>query len=619
MAMVKQERRLAAILIADVVEYSRLMSEQEEATLTNLTDCLQLFQKTIKSHRGRVFGSAGDSVIAEFQSPVEAVRCAVAIQSELQKKNEKIPEEKQMRFRIGINLGDVIAKNDNLYGDGVNIAARLESMANAGGVCISGSVFDQVDGKLSLAYDFLGEQRVKNIARPIRAYNVQLKQEKPKVTKTISNRREWSIWLGSSVLIGVILVSVLHWYRTGFDIDDTLNAPPVANRTFIAVLPFRNLSNDPEKDYFSDGLTEDIISALGRFSNLSVIGREGSFQFKNKSLDPREIGRVLGVNYLLSGSIRSDNENLQVSASLIDSARGNLLWSNRFNEKIEDLFILQENITRLVVGSLAIKVKQIEQQRAFTKTTSNLEAYDHFMRGSHFFYKSSRADNLKAREHFKTALELDGDYALAYAMLGWTHYAVAARGWSQFRGDSLEQAERFAQKGLDLDDENSESYKLMGLINLNRGNYEKGIKEINKALAINPSDAESYATLGIILVWAGRSDEAIKSFKSAFRLNSNPRPLTHENFGLAYYLQGEYKKAIETLSNMPSVDSKRFAPFAILAATYGQLEQTDKAAAAARKVLRNFPFFRVNKYVSQLSLEKDRAHLAQGLEKAGLK
>jgi len=619
MMMINQERRLAAILIADVVGYSRLMSEQEETTLINLTDRLQLFERTIKNHGGRVFGSAGDSVIAEFPSPVEAVRCSVVVQRNLQQKNDKIPEDKRMQFRIGINLGDVIVKNDNLYGDGVNVAARLETMANPGGICISGSVYDQVEGKLSLEFEYLGEQNVKNISRPLRTYNIRLKQVEPTVASPVINRREWSIWLGSAVLIGITIIGAIHWFRFGFNSNETLEAPSVVNRTFIAVLPFRNLSGNPEKEYFSDGLTEDIIAALGRFSSLSVIGREGSFQYKNKSVDPRKIGRDLGVNYLLSGSIRGDQDKLQVSASLIDAARGILLWSERFSENIEDLFILQKNITRRVVGSLAIKVNQIERQRAFTKTTSNLEAYDYLLRGSHFFYKSTRTDNIKAAEYFQKALELDKNYALAYAMLGWTQYESVASGWTQFAGESLSLAEEFAQKGLNLDKENSECHKLLGLVNLHHRNYEKGIKELHKALDINPSDPESYAILGSIFAWAGRSDEAIKGIKSAFRLSSNPRYRSYQHLGLAYYLKGEYEAAIETLIDRPADQYQKFIPFAILAASYGQLDKVDEASVAAQNVLRYFPFFRTNDFVSQLSRQKDRTHMAQGLQKAGLK
>jgi TolB-like protein/class 3 adenylate cyclase len=423
------ERKLTAILSADVKGYSRLMGEDEEATIRTLTTYRALISSLIQQHRGRVVDSPGDNLLAEFASAVDGVRCAVEIQRELRVRNIELSAQRRMEFRIGINVGDVIVEGEKIYGDGVNIAARLEGLAEAGGICISGMVYDQVKSKLSLSYGDLGEQAVKNIAEPVRTFRVQI--EPDATAPTVSEKKE-------SSAAGVV----------SFTRGPALALPEEPS---VAVLPFTNLSGDPEQGYFSDGLTEDLITDLSRLSGLFVIARHSVFTYKGKAVKIEEAGRELGARYVLEGSVRKAGDRVRITAQLVDATTGHHLWAERYDRELKDIFALQDEITEKIVAALAVKLTAGEQKRIGRQYTDNLEAYDYYLRGLEYYFRYTKETNAQARQMFERALELDPNFAAAYAYLGWTSFMEWGMQWSQDLR-SLKQAFALAQEAIALDE-----------------------------------------------------------------------------------------------------------------------------------------------------------------------
>src|SRR5437867_3609131 len=389
------ERKLAAILSADVKGYSRLMGEDEVATIRTLTAYQEAMTTFIQQHRGRVVDASGDNLLAEFASVVDAVQCAVEIQRELKTKNADLPASQRMEFRIGINVGDVIVEGERIYGDGVNIAARLEGLAAAGGICISGIVYDQVETKLALGYEYLGEQTVKNIAKPVQVYRVQME-------------------VGAST-------------------------PTAPDKPFIAVLPFVNMSGDPEQEYFSDGITEDLITDLSKLSGLFVISRNSVFLYKGKAVKPEQVSQELGVRYVLEGSIRKAGKRVRITAQLVDATTGYHVWADRYDRDLQDIFALQDDVTRKIVAALEVKLTEGEQARLGRPLTNNIEAYDYYLRGLDCHPSATEEANARARQLFAKAVELDPHFAAAYACLGWAYFDQWSLGWSQDL-QTLEQA-----------------------------------------------------------------------------------------------------------------------------------------------------------------------------------
>jgi len=454
-----RKRKLAAILHADVAGFSRLMGEDETGTHQALGELRGAVDPLIAAHGGRIVGTAGDSLLADFSSVVDALKCAVEMQRASRAVNDPIPPERRLELRIGVNLGDVIVDGDDIFGDGVNIAARLEALAQPGTVCISQTVYDQVRNKLNLDYRPLGAHRVKNIAEPVRAYAVGLPAAVPRPRR---GRRSLLAAAGAAVLVVVGLAAWALHTQGGWDLPRLGAAPKplevaslaaptrLAGRPSIAVLPFKNLSGDTSQDFFSDGLTEDVITALGRFSNLLVIAKSASFPFKGSNASPAEIGRLLDARYLLEGSIRRAGDRVRVNVELTEAATGVHVWSETYDAEAKDIFAVQDDIAKRVVGVAAVKLTRFERERVLTKPTENLAAYEYVLRGREFLSHVSRDKNDEAADLFQRAIELDPNYAAAYAALGGSHFEAVVTGWTEFLQDELNQAEMLAQKALAL-------------------------------------------------------------------------------------------------------------------------------------------------------------------------
>ncbi|MBW1890855.1 MAG: guanylyl cyclase, partial [Deltaproteobacteria bacterium] len=450
------KRKLTAILSADVEGYSRLMGEDDEATVRTLTTYREVLTTLIQQHSGNVVDSPGDNLLAEFISVVDAVQCAVAVQKEIKSRNNELSENRRMQFRIGINLGDVIQVEQRIYGDGVNIAARLEGLSESGGICISRTVFDHIESKLPYGYEFLGDQTVKNITKPVGAYRVLMEPrvtvagQTPQTPQTPLRRWKTAL-VGFLILIAAIIgAGALVIYNRTIPVDPASvekKALPLPEQPSIAVLPFINMSGDPDQDYFSDGLTEDLITALSKFRGLFVISRNSVFTYKGQAVKPIQVRKELGVRYMLEGSVRKADNRVRITAQLIDTTTGGHQWAERYDRELKDIFTLQDEITQHIVSALGVKFSQIEQERALRKNTANLTAFDYNLRGWWYYHRFTRDNNEQARRMFEKAIELEPGFAHAYAGLGLTHYEQYAQMWKQ-DPRSLERAFEFATKAI---------------------------------------------------------------------------------------------------------------------------------------------------------------------------
>lgn len=581
------ERKLTALLSADVKGYSRLMSEDEEATIRTLTTYRQSMATLITQHRGRVVDSPGDNLLAEFASAVDAVRGAVEIQWDLHSKNATLPPERRMEFRIGINVGDVVVEGERLYGDGVNIAARLESLAEPGGICISGTVYDQIKNKLSLEYASLGEQAVKNIAEPVRVYRVQMT---PRAVVPPPSPEQGSM----------------------------LALP---DKPSIAVLPFTNMSGDAEQEYFSDGITEDLITDLSKLSGLLVIARNSVFTYKGKAVDVGEVSRKLGVRYVVEGSVRRAGNRVRINAQLVDATTGGHLWAERYDRELQDIFALQDEVTQKIVFALKITLTPEEQARFRQAPTNSLEAYDCFLRGEAYLWHFTKETHAQARQMFDRALELDPQYATAYAALGWTYLVEWALQWSQ-DPRTLERAFALAQKAIALDEALSQAHMILGVVYLWQKQHVQAIAEGERAIALAPNSAEGYAWLANILNFAGKPEEARGLAENAMRLNPQyPGPWHLFELGHAAYLLGRYEEASIALKRALTRDPEFWPAHLHLAVNSSESGQEAAAQAEAAEVLRLSPKFSLEAMRQTLPY-KDQNVLGRALaalRKAGLK
>ncbi len=577
-------RKLTTMFSADVAGYSRLMGEDEAATVKTLKAYRKIMTELIKQHRGRVVDSPGDNLLAEFTSVVDAVQCSVAVQKELQARNAELPEERRMAFRIGINLGDVIEEGDRIYGDGVNIAARLEGLAEPGGICISKTAFDQIETKLPLGYEYLGEQTVKNIAKPVGAYQVLME---PRVT--VAGKEE--------------------------------KALPLPEEPSIAVLPFANISGDPEQDYFSDGLTEEIITALSKVDKMFVIARNSTFAYKGKPVKVQQVSEDLGVRYVMEGSVRKAGDRVRITAQLVDATTGGHVWSERYDRDLKDIFVLQDEITTKILTALRVTLTEGEQARVYDRSTENLDSFLKVLRGMHHFLRFNEDDNAVARQMFEDAVPLDPENPLAYTMLGWTHVLDVWFGSSESPDKSMERASELAQKAIALDETQDYAHSLLGHIFLMKRQYEKAIAEGERAIALNPNGADAHAHLAMTLDYVGRPEEAIASFKKAMRLNPMPPNWYLANLAHAYRRTGQYEEAIVTLRKALQRNPDDLIAHINLAASYIMGGREEEARAEAAEVLRIDPKFSVEYFAKTLPYKNqaDTAFAIDVLRKTGLK
>jgi adenylate cyclase len=627
--MSKQDfkRKLTAILSADAKGYSRLMGDDEEATVSTITAYREAIGSVVHKHRGRVVDSPGDNILAEFGSVVDAVRGAVEIQKELKIRNTELPEHRRMEFRIGVNLGDVIHEEERIYGDGVNIAARIESLADGGGVCISGSAFDQVKNKLELGYEYLGEHSVKNIAEPVRVYRVLMEPEA--VGKVIGERRVepkrgHRVALAVAIVLLLLVGGVIYWRTVSPPVEVASvekMAFPLPDKPSIAVLPFDNLSGDPEQEYFSDGITEEIISALSRVPKLFVIARNSTFTYKGKPVKVQQVSEELGVRYVLEGSVRKEGDKIRLTAQLIDALSGNHLWAERYDRKLSDIFAVQDEITKNIITSMQVELTDGEQARAVAKGTNNLEAYLKYLQATEYFRRFNPESNAMAKQLAEEAIALDPDYAWAYFILGRAHMVDVWLTSTKSPKDSMAKARELAQKAIALDDYLGEAHALLGYLFVMARKHDKAVALAEKAVSLNPNSSDIHYRLGKIFTFVGRWEEAILEYEKAIRLDPIPQNYYLWSLGYAYGWTGQYEEAIKWCEK--AVRQKPDDLFAHLfsAVVYSFSGRDEEARVKAAEVLKINPKFSLEKYAKRCTYKNktDCERLESALRKAGLK
>jgi len=626
------KRKLSAIFSADVAGYSRMMGEDEAATVEAITTSRKIMSELIRQHRGRVVDSPGDNLLAEFASVVDAVQCAVAVQKEFQTRNAELPENRRMAFRIGINLGDVIEEEGRIYGDGVNIAARLESLADPGGICVSKTAFDHIETKLPLGYEFLGEKDVKNIAKPVGAYRV-LMEPRVTVARGVERGRRLPVrGRKAMVAAGIILILAAmaawvwhdHFRRPAREAASVKNTIfPLSEKPSIAVLPFDNLSGDPAQDYIADGISENIISALSKVSEMVLIDRNSTSTYKGKPVKVQEVGKDLGVRYVLEGSAQVIGNRIRVTAQLIDAASGHHLWSEKYDRDMKDLFVVQDEITHQIIVELQVKLTEGEQARISRQSTANLEAWNCAVRGLNLFERASKENNAKAMALFQRAVELDPGYVWAWVRLAWTH--LVASKYSPSPSESFKKAVQIARKTVAMDDSDADVHALLGNIYSRQHRYEEAIKEGQKALALGPTNAQAHVLLAATMNAVGRFDEAISLVKRAMRLHPYYPAYYLMWLGVAYRMTGHYDEAVATYKELLDRAKKEEFPLStahlFLAEVYGELGQEEKARKHAEEVRTLEPGFSLER-VGKLGTYgyKDPTHLERrmdALRKAG--
>ncbi len=547
------ERKLAAILYADVAGYSRLTGEDEEGTHRALSAYLDTLTTSIEKHNGKVLHYAGDAVLAEFASVVNALTCAVVIQRDLKARSEHLPDQRRVQFRIGINVGDVIVDRAEIYGDGVNVAARLESLANPGGICISDMVRQSVEGKLDLAFEDLGEQQVKNIEKPVRAYRVHLEAQSASVSSTSSAE--------------------------------------VSAKPSLAVLPFTNMSGDPEQEYFSDGITEDITTALARNRPLVVMAWHSAFAYKGKAVDVRQIANELGCRYVVEGSVRRSDQRVRINAQLVEADTGNHLWAERYERQLEDVFAVQDEIALSIAGAIDPELAASESKRARAKAPENLDAWDYYQQGVWHMYRFTVEGLAEAKTLLERAIDLDEDFAPANARLSYVHIQQAWYGPHESRDDSLRQALACAQRAVTLDDRDALGHFALGRVYALQRQHDMAIAELESAIDLNPSFAQAYFALAQALVFADRSGEALPLFEQAIHLSPHdPHIWTFLHVqGIAHYKLGHLEEAEHSVRKSIRQPNATHLPFATLVSILGHENKLSEAATVMRELLEKKP------------------------------
>jgi adenylate cyclase len=626
----RAKRKLSGILSADAVEYSRLMQEDEASTIRNLEESKRLMSELIEQFKGRVVDAPGDNVLAEFGSVVDATECAVKIQQELKAKNAELPDNRKMEFRIGVNLGDVVEEVDRIYGDGINIAARLEGLAEPGGICISRTAYDHVKSKLALGYEYLGEQSVKNIAEPVRVYRVLMEPEA--VGKVIGEKRflgRISRKTAMAVIIGLVIVAggLIGWniyLQQSKKIKPASVAKmayPLPDKPSIAVLPFDNMSGDPEQDYFCDGLTEEIITSLSKVPKLFVIARNSTFTYKGRPVKVQQVSEELGVRYVLEGSVRKVDDRLRITAQLIDAIKGYHLWSERYDRELKDILAVQDEITMKITTGMGVTLTTGEQARLSARGTANLDAYLKCLEAREHIWRVNRDSNLIARQRAEEAIALDPEYSFAYSLLAKTHIADVWFKWSKSPKESMMRAFESAKKAFALDESNSGAHLVFAVIFLFQRQHDKAIVEGERAVSLAPNAADAINILGQILRFAGRPQEAAPMHERAIRLNPMPPAQYLYQLALCYIFIGEYEKAIAISKEALHKNPNDFVGRLTLTIAYSSLGRDEEARSEATEVLRIHPKFALE-YASKTwpyKNDADRDLVLNALRKAGLK
>ncbi|HVO14927.1 MAG TPA: adenylate/guanylate cyclase domain-containing protein [Alphaproteobacteria bacterium] len=575
------QRKLAAVLAADMVGYSRLMEANEAGTLARLkAHRIEMIEPAIAKCKGRLIKTTGDGMLVEFPSVVEAVRCAVDFQGRMARRNADLPADQRIEYRIGINLGDIIVEEDDIFGDGVNIAARLQEQSAPGGICVSQGVHDQIGDRYGIAFEDLGERSLKNIVRPVRVYRVLIDGAAPAAAAPRAA------------------------------------AAPVSDKPSIAVLPFVNMSGDREQEFFVDGMTEDIITELSRFRDLFVISRNSAFVYKGKAVNIQKVAGELGVQYVVEGSVRKAGNRVRVTVQLIDAETDRHIWAERYDRELEDIFAIQDEVTAAIVATVSGRIAAAAQDRVQRKTTNNMAAYEFVLAGKVLHHRSTREDNAEALQMLDRAIALDPKFAHAHAWKACTLGQGFVYGWSDDPNTTFKQIGDELQTALGLDDNDSDVHRIQAAVCLLRHDYDKAMYHQERALNLNPNNDLIVVQQGEMLTWLGRPDEGIDWILKAMRLNPYHPERFWNHLGRAYYVARRYPEAIEAFRRIGKPDHTHFA---FMAAAAAQMGDAATAAGYAREVLARQPAFSIGTYVKTLHYknEADLAHHREGLSKAG--
>lgn len=604
------------------------MGEDEAETLAALNaHRRELIDPLIADHQGHIVKTTGDGLLLEFPSVVEAVACAVEVQRAMAERNREVPGERRLEFRVGINIGDVIVENEDVFGDGVNVAARLEQLAAPGGICLSEDAYRQVRGKLELAASDAGEHRLKNIANPVRVYRIDVAERPGRDRRPVGlgDRRTWRWLAAGGGIVMVVIVAAAVWLAIGRDAAPTGSGQPGVVDTavghslpIIAVLPFANQTGDSGQDYFADGVTEEVINALGRFNTLRVIGRNAVLPYKSRPATPAEIAAELGVSYLVNGSIRRSDNRVRISAQLTEVESATVLWTNRYDGEIADIFDFQDAIARDIAGTLATNITQVEGQRRLEAKRPNESAFDLVLRARAIGMGASRSANRQFRELMTKAIDLDPTYATAHALLAEALYSQVIVGWTEFPDRELNRAEELARRAIALAPDEPDGYRALGRVHLIHAEYDQARNALRRAIEINPSDASALATWGTGQFYSGDIAGAIEALELAFKYNPMLEPELHFDLSVSYYLARRHEEALRVAERGIS----RFPEFPMLkvaaAAAAAQLGRTDQAARYATEVRRRLPFLDLDRIGSRFTNPTHSAYLRDGLKQAGL-
>ncbi len=586
MAEERIQRRLAAILAADVVGYSRLMEADEEGMRVRLRSLhAELIDPRIAADGGRIVKTTGDGILVEFPSAVDAVRGALDIQGAIRRRNADLSEETRIEFRVGINVGDVIVEGDDIHGEGVNVAARLEGLCGPGEVYVSGTVHDHVEGKLAATFDDLGEQTVKNIAKPVRVYRAR---------------------------------EVDSEYAR----HESTDAPPLPDKPSIAVLPFENMSGDPEQEYFADGVAEDIITGLSRFRWFFVIARNSTFTYKGRAVDVKQVAQELGVQYVLEGSVRKAGDRVRITAQLVEATTGRHVWADRYDRELHDIFALQDEITEAITSAVAPEFVSAEARRTERKAPESFDAWDYTMRGNWHLWRINREDIAEARELFHKAIKRDPNSAVAYSGLAAAYNMEMYHGWAESRGDAASEASRAAEKAVALDDRDAWAHAVLGFVRLWAHQQDDAIKAARRAIDLNPNLASAEGMLSLISGWSGAYDETMLHADKAERLSPRDPERAWWSLGraTAEFVVGRYDEAVRWAKSAIEVAPSLPSGWRMLAASYAYLDRLDEARAAVEQLRRLAPQMTIE--ISRATVPAERSDYLekylQGLREAGL-
>ncbi len=628
------KRKLVAVVHADVKGYSRMMGEDDEYTVRTLASNREEMYRQVKLNSGEVVDTAGDGFLVEFPSVVDAVRFSVDFQREMKTRNADLPEDRKMEFRIGVNIGDVIHDGGTIHGDGVNIAARIESLADPGGICISGAAYDQVKKRLDLEYEHIGDKQVKNISDPIPTYKVLFDSDgavKVKEETAEAKSRPWRMtYLIAAAFVIVAVTSVgiyyFHFHSATSPTKSVLDeapALPLPDKPSIAVLPFDNMSGDPKQEYFSDGITEEIITGLSKVPNLFVIARNSSFAFKGKAVSVQEVGRKLGVRYVLEGSVRKAGDKVRITAQLIDAQTGGHVWAERYDRELKDIFAIQDEVTRNIMVAMQVKLTSGEQAHLSDERdrTDSMEAFEKVLLGREYAYRYNKDGNLMGQQLFREAIALDPTYATPCAALAIAKFRAVVWRWSKSPAEDVRDAYKLATRAIDLNDFLDSGHYALGTVYLAIRQHDKAIAEGERAVELSPNGANAHYYLGVFLNFAGRPKEALALTNKAIRLNPMPPGTYYCFLGMAHRELNQYEKAIVACKKGIHIHPDNTFCWVNLTCVYSLAGQQEKARETAAEILKRDPKFSLAYFAKQIPFRNPASIMraVDALRKAGLK